>query len=199
MLVRFLYNFLNYAHLALQKPSELPVQVERDRDSRSHVIAAIVLISVAQATGAYFLRDYYDSGYWIAIPVYALVYAAVTGLWAAIFGAIIDSLVARSRRERAGRAWSMATIIVFSALPNAFVIAVATIARFVDQPILIAAPAYLGIFVWSMLISLRGLQYLYELSLPTAIRLYLGALAITLGFPAAVALFLGLRLAQAFV
>ncbi|MBX7057323.1 MAG: hypothetical protein K1X75_04610 [Leptospirales bacterium] len=199
MAARFLYNLVNLAYLALQRPSELPIAIERASSLRGPLIGIVTLTALAQGVGAYLMRDYYDSNFALVILVFAAIVAAVTVLWAILFASVIDAFVLRLKHERAGRIWSMAAILMCSALPNAFIIAVAIIARFLAQPLILTIPMYLGVFVWSLFITLRGLQYLYELNTRAAIRLYFQSLAITLGFPAAVVAFVSLRLAQSFL
>lgn len=188
-MTRFFFQFLSLVHAALQRPSELPVLVERGGVSRGALIAALSITALAQATATYLLRDYYDNGAFLLIPLLALIYGAFAFAWAALLGCVADALVSRTNRERAGKAPAMIAVIIFSAMPNMFVVSSALVARFLSYPALITIPVQLGVFAWSIYITLKGLQYLYELNLRRAASVYLQGLALVLVFPGLALLF----------
>lgn len=189
----FLFSFLNLCHLTLQSPDELPRTLERLPRPALHLGLIAGLAALSTAVAAYLLRDYYDSGFAVYIVGLALVNAGITVLWSLLLACLIDAFVARLYKERAGHVWQTTGLMIASTLPNIFAVAAAVPARLLSNPTLLMLPLQLLLFAWAISIALRGIVYQYELSMNTAVKLYLRSLSLVLAFPLLFFVFLALE------
>jgi len=196
--MRFFLNFLNLCYLTLQRPGELPVALEDSgpREILPHLAGVAILTGLSSSVAVYYLRDFYDSAWFLQIFLLAFLSAALTILWGVLFGALLDAIVRIRFRERAGKPWMAAALLIFSALPNVFAVAGAVIGGFLPTPAWIVVPVQLSLLVWSVLIAVIAVQYLYELNLRAAILAYAASLLPTAAFPGLVFIFLSLRLIE---
>lgn len=190
----FVFSFLNLCHLALQAPDELPTAISRIPRPVAHLGLVLFLTGLSTAVAAYLTRDYYDSGYFAYIVGLTLVNAGIGFLWSLLLAALIDGFVLLQHRERAGHVWQTTGILILSTLPNIFAVAVAVPARLLARPEYLLMPLQLALFAWSIFIALRGIVFQYEVSLRSAITIYLRSLALVLLFPFLFFLFIILEL-----
>lgn len=198
----FLSSALNLFYLSLQRPWELPVSLEdlaQQSGPRAILPAAVLaaaLAGLSSGTALYYLRDFYDGAWLIQVLALCTVQTLLTLLWALLLGPFLDAVVRIRYPERAGKPWLAAAVLVFSALPNAFAIAGAVLGGFLPDPALVAAPVQLGLLIWSIIIAVKGLQYLYELNLRSAAGVYGFGLIVSLGLPALGFVWMTLRLIE---
>ena len=179
----FIATFLNLVHLPLQSPQELPVVLERTPGLRNHLILLTFLTALSTAVGNYYLRDYYEGTFLAVILLLKGSHVAVIALWSILGGAAGDARVHLRKPRVSGKAWSMTAVLFLSALPNLFYAVAAVPARLFREPDWIMTPVSVLLFLWSCIIAIQGLSYLYEIRLRSAIFLYLQVAAMVLVFP----------------
>ncbi len=196
MLRNFVTVFVELAVLVLQRPEELPIYLQKIPGIKWQILTSITLSSISSSVGFYFLRDFYDSGYITHILLLTANQLILFLLSAVIFGSVIDSFVRLQKPDRAGQNWPMTGIVLLSAFPFIFFLSGAMPARLLRHPIFIIGPVSLGLYIWSLYIVIRGLQYLYELSLGRAVIVYLKAAAVVLFFPGVFLVFMSMELLE---
>ncbi len=91
----------------------------------------------------------------------------------------------------------MISIALLSCMPFFFMLPLAVPAKtFLREPLWLFLPLAIGLYVWSMIIALKGLQYLYEFSIRDALRVFMSAAGIVLVFPAVFGMFFMLEIYQ---
>lgn len=191
----FVISFLNLCHLALQAPDELPTALARIPRRAALLTIVLFFSGLSTAVAGYLIRDYYDSGYGAYILGITLVNAGIGFLWSLILACLIDAFVVLQQPQRAGHVWQTAGILMMSTLPNIFSVAAAVPARLLSEPEYLMLPLQLLLFAWSIFIALRGIIYQYEISLRSAVLIYLRSLGLVLCFPILFFLFIVLELA----
>jgi hypothetical protein len=191
----FVISFLNLCHLTLQAPDELPTAVARIPRPAAHLGLVLGVCGLSTAVAGYSIRDYYDSGYAVYIIGLTVVNAGIGFLWSLILAGLIDAFVLLQHPQRAGKVWQTAGILIMSTLPNLFSVAAAVPARLLSRPEYLLGPLQLLLFAWSVYIALRGIIYQYEISLRSAVIIYLRSLGLALFFPFLFFLFIVLELA----
>jgi hypothetical protein len=191
-------SFFNLCHLTLQSPDELASALQRTSRPVLSLGFVVFLSGLSTAVAGYYIRDYYDSGYVFFILGLTLVNTGIAVLWSLLLAGLIDALVQLQHPGRAGRVWQTVGILMMSTLPNVFAIAGAVPARLLARPEFLALPLQLALFGWSIYIALRGIVFQYEISLRSAVTIYLRALGLVLVFPFLFFLFIILDLAGKF-
>lgn len=175
--------FIELLYLVLQHPEELPVYVRKIPNLKAYIGVSLALSSLSMATGVYALRDYYQTSFWIFVLILTVNHAALSFLWALCLGAVLDAVVRIKHPDRTAKVWHMISIVLLSTLPFIFFLSGALPARLLPHPVLIMVPVTLGLLIWSLYITLRGLQYLYELSFREGIKIFLQSAFAVLIFP----------------
>ncbi len=180
----FLLIFNEIAYLVLQHPEELPVSLKKIPKLRPYLFAALLFSGLCMGTGLYLLRTTYNLSFVIAVLGVAFVHSVFFVVWSVCLGALVDALVQKPDRPgRGGRMRDLAEIVIFSSIPTAFFLPGAMTAKLLFQPGLLALPLWLGLFVWSQIVVVRALQYLYEMPLRECIQVYVRSFGILFVFP----------------
>ncbi|MBI3395398.1 MAG: hypothetical protein HY042_06155 [Spirochaetia bacterium] len=193
-MANFLIILVEVCFLVLQHPEELPVYIRKIPTFRRMIGTIVALSAFSNAIGIYITRDYYEKFFVVPIIVLAAVQIVVVLLWSLIVGALVDAIVRGRHSDRPAHTWTMISIIVLSTLPFVFFLPGAIPAHFTSRPLLLLIPLFFALFTWSAWIVVRGLQYLYELSLQESVRVFVRAILFTLAFPGALLLLASLDL-----
>ena len=197
----FLLVFIEIAYAVLQHPTEIPSYLKRIPNLPRHALSCVGLSAVSTALALYTVRDYYDNGVWILFPLLSFVHMGTFVGGGVLFGLLCDILVRQRTPDRPRQAAQVIAVALLSLLPLAFSLPLAFPVRFFSLRLgwsasFVMVPVVLGLSAWVFYVAIRGLQYLYEISLRRATIVAVQAsLAIVL-YPALLALFFALDLAQ---
>ncbi|MCE9598189.1 MAG: hypothetical protein K8S54_09505 [Spirochaetia bacterium] len=167
----------------LYKPEELPAILRGGAVGTPHWLIAAILPSASIATGAYLLRDYYESVFLFSILFHTLLQAVLFLVIAFITGAIVDAMMHAKRPEKAGRSRDVFRIAIFSLLPLAFVFPAAVIARITPIPKVVALVFGILLYLWVIFNLVKSIQFLYEMPLRDVVRSIAMSLGAILGLP----------------
>ncbi len=199
----FLLVFLEIAYAVLQHPTEIPVYLRRIPELPRHVLTCVGLSSVSSALALYTIRDYYDAGVWLLLPLLSVVHMLTLLGGGFLFGLLSDVLVRRTAPDRPRQAGQVIAIALLSVLPLAFSLPLAFPIRFLAQrigfaPGALMLPILIALAIWVFAVAVRGLQYLYEIPLRRALTVSVQATLVILVYPVVLALFFALDLTQFF-
>ena len=197
----FLLVFLEIAYAVLQHPTEIPAYLKRIPDLPRHALACVGLSSLSSALAIYTLRDYYDSGVWILLPLLSSVHMGTFLGGGVLFGLLADVLVRQRTPDRPRQAGQVIAVALLSLLPMAFSLPLAFPVRFLSMrvgwsPVVVMVPILLALSAWVFYVAVRGLQYMYEISLRRAMVVAIQSSLAILIYPGVFALCFALDLAQ---
>lgn len=201
MFTNFIKIFVEIVHAVFLHPAELTVYLQKIPALIVHAFTVLLLASFSSALSIYILRDYYELDFFLTIPLMSVVYLIFYSLWAFLQGSVIDALVNLKHPDRYGRVWKMVSIMVFSFLPFVFSTPLAMTIHFLGErlqwnPVVMLTPFSLLLLCWSFYISLRGLQYLYELTFRAAFAAFTRGLLVIVLFPVASGLVFAMKTYQ---
>ena len=190
----FLLVFVEIAYAVLQHPGELPVYLRRIPNLRAHVLLSVFLAAFSVALGVYTLRDNYAPSFFLTVLILSVVHFFLIFVYGILQGALVDAFVYLEHPERSGQAWQMVGITLLSFLPLVLFLPTLTPLQFlalnllIDPRPMVVFPA-LGLGFWQIIVVVKGLQYLYELTLRSAIQIYVKSVLIVAVFPGLVVFF----------
>lgn len=201
MFANFINIFIEIVHAVFLHPAELSIYLQKIPALVIHALTVLLLASFSSSLSLYILRDYYEANFILVIPLMSAAYLVFYLLWAVIQGSVIDALVNLKHPDRYGRSWKMISIVIFSLLPFAFSTPLAMTVRFFAErlhwnAVALMTPFSLFLVLWSLYISLRGLQYLYELTFRAAFATCIRSLVVLVLFPVLAGLVMTMKTVQ---
>lgn len=167
----------------LYKPEELPALLRNQSVGTAHWLVAAILPSASMATGAYLLRDYYESVFLFSILFHTVLQTLLFLIIAYIAGATVDSQMHAKRPEKAGRSREVFRIAILSLLPLSFVFPVSVVARITPVPQIIAGIFAVLLYMWVIFNLIKSIQFLYEMPLRDVVRSIALSLGAIFGLP----------------
>ena len=177
-------SLIEMGYLTLQFPRELPVYMNRLPSVRILESIVLFMASFSFSTGLYRMRDYYSPSYLIHLTVLTSAIYLFLSLYFIFVSAYFDTKVTSNKAiVNPGKAHQGRSILYLSSFPFWFFYPVIMLLNALNVPEFLFLPAFLLIFSWSIIIQIRGLQYLYELAWKNFLKNYILSSGIAISFP----------------
>ncbi|MBW7858648.1 MAG: hypothetical protein H3C43_10250 [Leptonema sp. (in: Bacteria)] len=156
-------EFIEFASAFLSSPQMIRSQLhESDNRSRFSFIVSI-LASISLATGIFYLRDSYNRGFLILIPISAILIFVFLRFYSRLFSARLLQIITQTGNYEVDSHSFLDILIEGSFLPNLFFLPLCITAKEFSLPALILIPGSLALLLWMLYIQFVGLTYTIEM------------------------------------